>query len=448
MALSDMAVRQAKAAGKVYTLNDIDGLSLSISARGGKSWHFRYYWQGKQKRISLGTYPETSLREARQTRDEARALLAKGVNPRVHRRQERLAGRLADENIFDLVFTQWMEHRKLEIKTAGKRSTHYKIMQVFSKDILPFLGKLPIHEIKRGDLLEVVARIEHRNALTIARFVRGWLRQVFRYALVKVPGLENNPAADLGIVAVPQRPTRHNPFLRMDGLPEFLRTLRAHESEPVRRALFLLLLTGVRTGELRQATPGQFDLERGLWTIPPENVKQLQRKMRKSGGCRSLDIPSYLVPLSTQAMEIVRELLGWRGLAQRYLLAHRDDSQKRLGENALNEALRSLGYGGRLTGHGMRGTLSTALNEIGYPRVWVEAQLSHSDPNQVRAAYNHAEYLEQRRRMMQDWADRLDLFEQGEVERASRPLVVHLEGVATTPDVLDELTDADRLVAA
>jgi integrase len=231
---------------------------------------------------------------------------------------------------------------------------------------------------------------------------------------VKVPGLEYNPATDLNVVAVPQRPTRHHPYLRMDELPEFLRTLRALDSGQVRRALFLMLLTGVRTGELRHATLDQFDLERGLWTIPPENVKQLQRKIRQSGGRRSPDIPSYLVPLSAQAVEIVRELLVWRRPAQRYLLTHCNDPQKRLGISTLNGALRYMGYAGRLTGHGLRGTLSTALNEIGYPEAWVEAQLSHADPNQVRAAYNHAEYLEQRRRMMQDWADRLDLFEQGE----------------------------------
>jgi integrase len=304
------------------------------------------------------------------------------------------------------------------------------MVRIFERDVLPFLGKQPIHEIKRPDLLEVVARIERRGALTTARFVRGWLRQVFRYALVKVPGLEYNPAADLNVVAVPQRPTRHHPFLRMDELPGLLRTLRTYGAWQIRLALRLMLLTGVRTGELRQATPEQFDLERGLWIVPPEIVKQLQRKMRKSGK-RPQNFPSYLVPLSSQAMETVRELLALFSANQRYLLPHRSDPEARLGAGTLNTVLRRLGYAGRLTGHGIRGTLSTALNEIGYPPAWVEAQLSHADPNQVRAAYNHADYVEQRRRMMQDWADRLDLFEQGQVERASRPLVVHLESATT-----------------
>jgi integrase len=323
-----------------------------------------------------------------------------------------------------------MERRKLEIKT-GEGSTYARMVRVFEKNILPSLGRQPIHEIRRLDLLEVVARFERRNALTVARCVRGWLGQVFRHALVKVPRLEYyNPAADLNVVVVPQQPTRHPPFLRMDELPALLQTLRKYDNEQIRRTLRLSLLTSVRTDELRQATPEQFDLERGLWIIPPENVKQLQRKMRKAGK-RPQDFPSYLVPLSSQAVEIVRALLGGFSMNQRYLLAHRYNPEKCVSASALNEALKRLGYAGRLTGHGIRGTLSTALNEIGYPKAWVEAQLSHANPNQVRAAYNHAEYLEQRRRMMQDWADRLDLFEQGQVERASRPLVVHLEGVMT-----------------
>jgi integrase len=431
MTLSDLTVRQAKATGRAYTLADCDGLSLNVSAHGGKSWHFRYYWRSSQKRISLGTYPEVSLREARQARDEARALLSKGTNPKAHRREQKLAARLADENTFGVVFAHWMEHRKLEIKT-GKGSTHAKILRLFKKDILPFLEKQPIREIRRPDLLEVISRIERRGALTMARSARGRLRQMFRYALVAVPGLEYNYASDLDVVAVPQQATRHHPFLRMSELPALLQTMPTEDNALVWQGLRLLLLTGVRTAELRYATHEQFDLERGLWIIPPENVKQLQRKMRKSG-IRPQDIPPYIVPLPTQAVAIVRELLDMKRPAQRYLLPHRSDPNKCIGASALNKALQRMGYAGRLTAHGIRDTLSTALNEIGYPKAWVETQLSHTDWDQVRAAYNHADYVEQRRRMMQDWADRLDLFERDQGERASRPLVVHQEGRMAAP---------------
>lgn len=226
MALSDLAVRQAKATGKAYTLPDLDGLSLAVTAAGGRTWHFRYYWAGKQKRMSLGTYPEVTLREARSLRDEARALLAKGINPRVHRKQKRTAVRLADENTFDAVYRKWLKHRGLSLK-EGRQTTLSILPRIFDKDVLPTLGKRSVYEIKRPDLLEVIAKIEKRRALSVAEKVRTWFNQLFRYALVIVPGLEQNPASDLDVVALPLPPVNHNPFLRMAELPKLLQRLPA-----------------------------------------------------------------------------------------------------------------------------------------------------------------------------------------------------------------------------
>jgi len=433
MALTDVAVRQARPTGKDYTLPDFDGLSLAVSAKGGKSWHFRYYWAAKQKRMSLGTYPSVSLREARALRDEARALAAKGVNPKVDRKHKLRAVRLANENSFKVVYLQWLAHRRLELK-EGRQSTLSQIQRTFDKDVLPVLGGIAIHDIRRPDLLAVLARIEQRRALTTAEKVRTWLRHLFRFAMVKVEGVEGNPASDLDVVAVPKPPVVNNPFLRLHELLELLCKLRRYRGMMTTQlGIRLLLLTGVRTGELRLATPDQFDLERGLWIIPPEVVKQLQDGMRKRGQ-RPQDIPAYIVPMSVQAIEIVRQLLGRVKPAQRYLLAHRSELKKRISENTLNGALKRMGYEGLLTGHGIRGTLSTALNEIGYPRVWVDAQLSHADPNKVSATYNHALYVEPRRKMMQDWADRLDLLERGEVKAASSHLIIRINGI----QVLDE----------
>ena len=433
MALSDLVVRQAKATGKAYTLPDIDGLSLAVTATGSKSWHFRYYWMKEPKRMSLGTYPEVSLREARALRDEARALVAKDINPRLHRKQKRAAVKLAGENTFEAIYKKWLAHRELGLK-KGRQTTLSILPRVFAKDVLPLLGKRSIYDIKRPDLLEVIARIERRKALSVAEKVRTWFNQMFRYALVVVPGLEQNPASDLDVVALPLPPVNHNPFLRMAELPKLLQRLRKYRGRlQTQLGLRLLLFTGVRTGELRLATPDQFDLDRGLWIIPPEVVKQLQVDMRRK---RQLpkDIPPYIVPLSVQAIEIVRHLLEQLKPAQHYLFRHDSELMKRMSENTLNGALKRMGYRDLLTGHGIRGTMSTALNEIGYPKVWVDAQLSHVDPNKVSATYNHAEYVEQRRRMMQDWADRLDLFEQNMVEAASMPLTIHLEGVPVLSD--------------
>ncbi len=428
MALSDLAVRQAKTTGKDYTLPDIDGLSLAISPVGGKSWHFRYYWAGKQKRMSLGTYPEVSLRDARSLRDEARVLIAKNINPKIHRKQKRQAVRLAAENSFNSVYLEWLEHRKLDLK-EGRQSTLSQIQRIFIKDILPRLGEISIYDIRRSDLLEVVAKIEQRKALTVAEKVRTWFKQMFRFAMVKINNLEVNPASDLDVVAVPLPPVVNNPFLRLPELPELLRKLRNYKGRlTTQLGVRLLLLTGVRTGELRYAEPTQFDLDNGLWIIPPEIVKQLQDSMRKQRK-RAQDIPPYIVPLSAQAIEIIRYLLQQVKPAQRYLLPNISDLKKRISENTLNAALQRMGYKDSLTGHGIRATISTALNEIGYPKMWVDSQLSHADPDKVSATYNHAQYVEQRRRMMQDWADRLDLLEQGYLDAACTHLNIRIDGM-------------------
>ena len=429
MALSDLTVRQAKAADKAYSLPDTDGLGLVVAPTGGKSWHLRYYWLGKQKRISLGNYPEIGLREARTLRDEARALLAKGINPHTDRKQKRHAVKLAADYTFKAVFDAWVEHRRKELK-EGRQSTLSQILRIFGKDVLPTLGKMSIYDIRRPQLLGVLARIEERKAFTTAEKVRTWLSQLFRYALVIVEGLEANPASDLDVVAEPKPPVSHNPYLHLPELPNFLQKLRRYNPRgwQTQLGIRLLFLTGVRTGELRLATPDQFDLDRGLWIIPPQIVKQLQDEMRKAGK-RPQDVPPYIVPLSLQAIEIVRYLLGVMRPAQVHLLTHRSELKKRVSENTLNAALKRMGYEDQLTGHGIRGTISTALNEIGYPKIWVDAQLSHSDPNKVSSAYNHAKYVVPRRRMLQDWADRLDLLEQGQVEAASAHLTIRIEGV-------------------
>jgi integrase len=424
-----MMVRQAKTTGKDYTLPDFDGLSLAVSDKGGKSWHFRYTWLGRQKRMSLGTYPEISLREARERRDNARALVAKEVNPQRKREKDRHLATQAEENTFEAVYEKWFAFRaQSRLKKNGRNTTKEILPRIFKNDILPSLRQRSIYDITRADLLEIVGRIEKRGAPSVAEKVRTWFNQLFRYALVVVPGLESNPASDLDVVAMQAPPVRHNPFLRMPELPEFLQLLRKYPGKlKTQLGVRLLLLTGVRTGELRLATPDQFHLEQGLWVIPPDVVKQLELKAQREN-LRLEDIPPYIVPLSTQAIEIVRHMLDQFKPAQTYLFPGDKSLKNRLSENTLNKALHRLGYEGRLTGHGIRGTISTALNELGYLEKWVDAQLSHVDPNAVRRTYNHAKYVEQRRRMMQDWADRLDLLEQGELDAACTLLTIQLDG--------------------
>ncbi|HCE6398066.1 MULTISPECIES: tyrosine-type recombinase/integrase [Pseudomonas] len=441
--LSDLTVRQAKATGKPYTLADFDGLSLFVSANGAKAWHFRFSWGGKRDRMSFGSYPALSLKDARALRDEAHSLLAKGVNPHSERKRKRHAIVLAGEHTFKAVYEQWLAHRQLSLE-AGRQTSLEQIGRVFKKDVFPVLRHLTIYDITRAHLLDIIAKVEKRGSLSVAEKLRTWFTQLFTYATVAIPNMSDNPSKDLDVVAIPLPPVEHNPFLRMHELPVMLQTLRKYRGRlNTQLGLRLLLLTGVRTGELRFATPDQFDLDRGLWIIPVARLKQrklLTKKKRK----RLTDIPPYIVPLSVQAQEIVRHLLDNFKTAQVYLIPGDWCLKKAISENTLNGALKRMGYEDQLTGHGIRATISTALNELGYPKKWVDSQLSHADPDKVSATYNHAEYVEQRRVMMQDWADRLDLFEQNQVSVASMHLTITLQGLptiagqaATQPPVVD-----------
>jgi integrase len=433
MALSDVAVRQAKATNKNRELSDSDGLSLFVPVTGHKAWHYRYVFAGKRTRLSLGLYPEVSLLEARRLRDKARAHLAKGLNPRNERERERYAVTIAGEHTFQSIYDRWLDHRRLSLDDAP-RGTLQQIESRFEADVFPLLKHLTIVEVTRPHLLDIIARIEKRGSLSMAEKMRTWFGQLFRYARVVVPGMTENPATDLDVVAVPLPPVNHNPFLRLPELPEMLQSLRKYGGrQDTQLAVRLLLLTGVRTGELRFATPEQFDLERGLWIIPVTRLKQ-REKLKRNKRQRISDIPPYIVPLSLQAKEIVQHLMDELRPAQVYLFAGQRSIKRPISENTTNTALKRMGYEGRLTGHGIRATISTALNELGYLSKWVDAQLSHADPNQVSAIYNHAEYVEQRRVMMQDWADRLDLLEQNHVELAGKHLTVTLQGLPMSSD--------------
>lgn len=406
MPLTDTAVRQAKPRDKDYSLTDSAGLSLFVAAKGAKSWHFRFSWHGRQPRISLGTYPEISLKQARERRDQARALVAKGIDPRSARREEKLTASTGAVKTFEVVAEEWYAFKSPRMVAARKGGATQSRMYL-DKDLIPSLGKLPVSDIRRSDVLSTMRRVEARGALNVARKCRSWLNEIFRFAIAS-GYIEHNPASDLDIVAVKEPPEKHNPMLRLAELPEFLKSLRTFiGAEYTRSAVRILLLTGVRTGELRFATRDQFDLDGGLWTIPPTGVKQLQKLIRGKDGAK---VPPYLVPLSRQAVEEIRNVMETTG-AYTLLLPGRSDPAKPISDGTVNMALKRMGYEGRLTGHGIRATISTALNEMGYNEDWIEAQLSHAGSSKIRKTYNHAEYVEQRREMMQNWADYLEKVE-------------------------------------
>lgn len=407
MALTDAVIKNSKPKNKPYTLKDIKGLSLFIRDTGTKVWHFRYQLNGQRKRISLGQYPLLSLKDARQQCEEVRMRVQQGLAPNEYYVQET---EYSTSPTFAIFAEHWKQFKLKKLgldKVDSRQSTRVQIERYLRKDLLPGLGYLPLDTIATVDILNVLPRIEKRGSLSIAEKCRGWLNELFRHAIAEGL-LTTNPVSDLDILALPQNPTRHNPYLKISELPELLSALRHYPGAiQTRLGIQLLLLTGVRTGELREATPEQFDLINGLWNVPAENVKQLKRQVRTAND----EIPPFVVPLSRQVVAVVEQLLDLRYPWQPYLLSHRTKPTEIISENTLNCGLKRMGYHGRLTEHGIRATISTALNKLGYPKEWIEAQLSHSDKDQVRAAYNHAQYVEQRRRMMQEWADRLDEWE-------------------------------------
>lgn len=387
MPLNDMQIRRAKPEAKAYTLGDGQGLSLLIEPNGSKSWRFRYRFAGKPKMISLGVYPTITLADARSRRDDARKLVAEGKNPSEIRKEQKIALQTESESAFEKIATEWHQMK------SAKWSVGYAsdIMEAFQNDIFPYVGTRPVGEIKPLELLNVLRKIEKRGALEKMRKVRQRCSEVFRYAIA-TGRAEFNPAADLSS-ALDVHQSNHFPFLKADEIPDFLRALDGYSgSRLVLIATKLLMITGVRTIELRAASWSEFDLDNALWEIPAERMK-----MRKA----------HLVPLSTQALDLLNELKIMTGI-YRYVFPGRNDPYKPMSEASINQLIKRIGYGGRLTGHGFRHTFSTVLHEAGFNSIWIELQLAHVDKNSIRGIYNHANYIESRKDMMQWYSNKVN----------------------------------------
>lgn len=399
MPLTDTAVRQAKPRDKPYTMADGDGLSLHISPNGTKAWHFRFVWGGKQLRISFGTYPELSLKDARERREAARANVAKGIDPRVAR-----VVHSPDRLLFRQVADKWHAFKSGRWAPDSRKGAKDQARRVLDNDILPALGDIPFSEVTRTQVVAVNRAIEKRGALNIAEKARSWMRQIFDFGIAH-GYRDNNPATGIEAIAQEQPPVQHNPIVSRDGeeIRALLRGICEYGGSYITQiALWTLLYTGVRTIELRRAAPDHFDLDAGIWTIPPTAVKQLRGKVRRDGAA----VPDYLVPLPIQLITHLQNLLQHTA-GYPYAFPGRNDPSQMMSENTLNQAIKRIGLNDKLTGHGLRGTISTALYEMGYPEHLVESQLSHASPNKSRVAYDHASYVEERRVMMQAWADHL-----------------------------------------
>jgi integrase len=388
--LNDTKVRSAKSREKAFKLSDERGLFLLVMPTGSRLWRLKYRLNGREKLISLGAYPDVTLKRAREKRDAARRLIADGVDPSVQRKAERAA--LAQS--FGGVAKEWLE---LQTKSLAPETISILTARLDS-GLYPYIGSRPIAAITVQEVLIALRRIEARGRHETAHRVRALAGRVFRYA-VATGRAHHDVAADLIGALAPVKSKNFASLTDPVRVGELMRAIHGYSGHPVTAlALKLAPLVFVRPGELRAAEWPEFDLENAEWRIPGPRMKMGE---------------PHLVPLARQALAILREL---EPLARggRYLFPSLRTRDRPMSDNTINAALRRLGYTSQeQTGHGFRSMASTLLNEQGFPPDVIQLQLAHTERNKVRAAYNKAQRLPERRKMMQAWADYLDRLRTG-----------------------------------
>lgn len=390
MKLTDTFIRRVNGNGKVQKHSDGGGLFLYVTPTGKKSWRMAYRFAGKQKLLAIGPYPTVGLREARDKREEAKKQLLANIDPSSAKREAKASAAEAALNSFEVVAREWLERYSGSWTPAYKR---YMVCRL-EKNIFPHIGKRPIGNITVRELLGVLRRVEERGALTTVHHSLRECGRIFRYAII-TGRAERDVAADLRGAFSPMPRGHLASITDPVAVGELLRKIYAYEGNFfVSRALRLAPLVFVRAGELVRAEWEEVDFTAAEWRIPASKMKMKQM---------------HIVPLSHQALAILEELKAISG-NERYVFpaARNDGIVPHLGTATPLRALQRLGYSkGEITFHGFRAMASTLLNELGYNRDWIERQLAHSEMNSARAAYNYAEYLPERRKMMQDWSDYL-----------------------------------------
>lgn len=389
MALTANEISKAKPTEKPFKLSDGKGLFMLVTPNGAKLWRFKYRYDGREKLMALGSYPETTLAEVRRLHEDVRRLLLDGVDPMAQRKADKHARKLATDNSFASVAKLWWT------KWSNDRSQNHvdSTWRRLSADVFPVIGTRPISQIEAPELVRMMRAIEKRGAIDIAKRALQTSGQIFRFAISE--GLATrNPAADIKPGDVLTNRKREN-FARLDAkeLPDLLRKIEVYRGSPTTRiALKLMAMTFVRTKELIGARWDEFNLEAARWDLPAERMKS--------------DKP-HIVPLSKQAVELLRALKHLTGSFELLFPGERDTSRS-MSNNTILKALEIMGYKHRMTGHGFRGIASTVLHEQGYEHQHIEIQLAHTRRDSVSAAYDHAKYVKQRAAMMQAWSDFLD----------------------------------------
>ena len=398
MALTDLQVKNAKPTVKPYKLSDGGGLFLLVHSNGGRYWRLAYRFGGKQKNLALGIYPDISLADARDRREQARKLLANDTDPGAVKQEQKARVAALSEHSFEIIAREWF----VKHSPNWKENHSSKILARLENDMFPWIGARPISEIAAPALLAAIRRIETRGALETAHRVLAICGQVFRYA-VATGRAERDPTGDLrGALPPVKRGNHFAAITEPKKVGELLRDIDGYQGSFIVQCAFKLSpMLFVRPGELRRMEWTELDLEKAEWLIPAEKMKM---------GV------THIVPLSTQAVAILREIqpLTLRG---KYVFHGERDHDRPMSDNAIRSALRRMGWANdEMTPHGFRAMASTILDNMGYKQEWLERQLAHEEPNKIKAAYKREAwrmYLPERTAMMQAWADYLDKLKVG-----------------------------------
>lgn len=396
--LTDIQPRNAKPKEKPYKLSDGGGLYLLINPDGKKYWRMKYRFGGKEKILAFGKYPDVTLLQARKQRQEAKALLQQDIDPGEHKKAQKAASKEAAANTFEKVAREWHTNRL----DTWQPSTAKDIINRLEKDIFPEIGSIPVHAIRHKHLIDTLRKIESRGAHEIAKRLRANCARILDYA-IQHDLTDRNIARDLTDVLKPVR-KGHFAAITADELPEFLRAMDKNAARlymPTRIALSLILLLFLRTSELIETPWSEIHLELGEWIIP-------WRRMKRGKLAMNPDKTDHHVCMSRQAQELLRELHTLTGHSK-WLFPNQRDPQRPMSNGAILGALKRMGYKNQMTGHGFRAlAMSTIKERLGYRHEVVDRQLAHAQKNKIDSAYDRALFLQERKKMMQDWADYLD----------------------------------------
>ena len=387
--LTELAIRNAKCGSKRKKLSDGGSMYLELHPNGGKYWRMNYQFQKKEKTLALGVWPQTSLVEARHKRDEAKMLLKSGKDPNLEKKKLKSNAVLDQGNTFGSISKEWFERMQHE----WSEDYFHDSKRAFELHVLPYLKDIPISEIEHAEIKSVLSRMEEQRKFVAAKKVLQKLDRIFRFAN-RNDYCKHNPVILLkDDIITPKK--KNQPALEESDLPEFLKKLYDLDVYiTTKMGLRMVMLTLTRTKEIRHSTWDEFDLEsdKPVWRIPADRMKMNR---------------DHMVPLSRQAVEVLKKVKRFsRG--DQFVFEQKNNPQKPMSENTMLFAMYRMGYHGRATVHGFRATASTILNEKGFRSDVIELLLAHVEKNQIRAAYNRAEYLDDRREILQWWADHLD----------------------------------------